>query len=138
MGCITPAPAGHTPGGVLMSRQICLPCADKVSQISCGMDLIKVLPSIHGPAYSTFGMARISQERFGVAPCQARLSRNTPAPAGAPTNVESRIHSGSSIGVGGLVTIAEVPGICRIGPFSQVRSVIKKLIVTCGEVRSMM
>ena len=28
-----------------------------------------------------------------------------------------------------------VPGIWRIGPFSQVRSVIRKLIVTCGGVR---
>ncbi len=39
-----------------------------------------------------------------MAPCQARLSRNTPAPALAPTRVERRIHSGSSGSSGGLGT----------------------------------
>ncbi len=48
-------------------------------------------PEIHGAPYSTLGSARISRLRFGVPPCQARLSRNTPAPAGAPTSVE-RAH----------------------------------------------
>ena len=47
---------------------------------------------------------------------QARWSRNTPAPAGAPTQVESFIQGGSSSPRGGGWTFVCVPGIWRIGP----------------------
>ena len=53
-------------------------------------------------------------------------------PAGAGHSVLSFIHSGSSarLGIGSREFC--VPGIWRVGPFSVVRSIIGKLIVTAG------
>ena len=68
---------------------------------SWAFDFVKSQDGRQGAAYSTFGKALISLDKLGVAPCQARLSRKTPAPAGAPTKVECFIHSGSSAGRGG-------------------------------------
>ena len=80
--------------------------------------------------------ARISLEILGVAPCQQRLSRKMAAPALAPTSVEYFIHGGSSAGLGvGCVEVCD-PAIWRIGPFSHVRSHIRKLMVTSGGVIS--
>ena len=135
-GCITPAPAGHTPGSALTRRLMCLPCGVSVSHTACGMVLRPPPSGSHGAPYSTLGRARISRLRFGVAPCQARLSRNTPAPAGAPTRVERRIHSGSCSGGTGRICQVCEPGICRMGPFSHVRSHMAKLMVTTGGVKS--
>mmetsp|Transcript_16701 Transcript_16701/g.47622 ORF Transcript_16701/g.47622 Transcript_16701/m.47622 type:complete len:233 (+) Transcript_16701:209-907(+) len=128
-GCMTPAPGGQTPGGECTKRQMCLPWGVRVSQISWGMVFGVPGPASHGAVHSMFGMQRISLERFGVAPCQARWSRKMPEPAGAPTSVESRIHSGSSAEDGGICTFACVPGIWRMGPFSQVESTMRKLMV---------
>mmetsp|Transcript_3823 Transcript_3823/g.11239 ORF Transcript_3823/g.11239 Transcript_3823/m.11239 type:complete len:216 (+) Transcript_3823:163-810(+) len=138
-GCMTPAPGGQTPGSLLAKRQMCFPWGVSVSQISCGMDLGIQGPAVQADAHSMLGMHRISLERFGVAPCHARWSRKTPEPAGAPTSVESRIHSGSSAEEGGSCVLVCVPGIWRMGPFSQVLSTIRKLIVPeagrCSEMR---
>ena len=76
-----------------------------------GMVFSKSWGGRQGAAYSTFGKALTSLERFGVAPCQALLSRNTPAPAGAPTRVDNLIHSGSSTRGGGDCSNVWVPGI---------------------------
>ena len=87
-----------------------------------------------------------------TAPCQHIPFRITAEPAGAPTSVDIFIHSlrhqpasesrtaavdepyqlasathGSSAGEGGSCTLRCVPRICRIGPFSQVRSSTMKL-----------
>ena len=86
-----------------------------------------------------------------TAPCQHIPFRITAEPAGAPTSVDIFIHSlrhqpasesrsavdepyqlasathGSSAGGGGSCTLRCVPRICRIGPFSQVRSSTMKL-----------
>jgi hypothetical protein len=133
---MAPAPAGQTPGAVLMRPDTRWAWGESDAQISCGIDGANTLSCSQGAPYSTLGMALISRPRFGVAPCHARTSRKTPAPAGAPTRVDSRIHSGSSAGEGGAPTRACVPGIWRIGPFSQVRSDVRKLIATMGGVRS--
>mmetsp|Transcript_41888 Transcript_41888/g.112963 ORF Transcript_41888/g.112963 Transcript_41888/m.112963 type:complete len:202 (+) Transcript_41888:239-844(+) len=126
---MTPAPAGQTPGLERTKRQMCLPCGVSVSQISCGMVLGRWGPASHGAIHSMLGMHRISLDRLGVAPCQALWSRKMPDPAGAPTRVDRRIHSGSSAVEGGSCTFACVPGIWRMGPFSQVESTMRKLIV---------
>mmetsp|Transcript_58849 Transcript_58849/g.182820 ORF Transcript_58849/g.182820 Transcript_58849/m.182820 type:complete len:233 (-) Transcript_58849:648-1346(-) len=128
-GCMTPAPGGQTPGGECTKRQMCLPCGVSISQISWGMVRGMPGPASHGAVHSMLGMHRISLERFGVAPCHARWSRKIPEPAGAPTSVERRIHSGSSAEEGGNCTLACVPGIWRMGPFSQVESTMRKLMV---------
>ena len=101
IGCMTPAPGGQTPGSALIHSHIFWACGVNVSHISWGMTTLKPSCVRHGAAYSTFGNALTSLERLGVAPCQARLSRKTPAPAGAPTSVECRIQSGSSSVTGG-------------------------------------
>ncbi len=53
---------------------------------------------------------------------QHLLSRSTPEPAGAPTSADSRIQAGSSAGLGTGCIDVWLPAICRIGPFSHVRS----------------
>ena len=96
-----PAPDGQTPGSALIQPHSFWARGVKVSHISCGIDLVKPLGERQGAAYSTFGKALISLDKLGVPSYQARLSRNTPAPASAPTKVECFIHSGSSVGFGG-------------------------------------
>ena len=125
---MTPAPAGQTPGSVLIRAEIRCACALSAAQISCGIEGSNRDASSQGAVYSTFGIARISRLTFGVAPCQARGSRKTPAPAGAPTRVERRIHSGSSAWVGGAAGQGLGAGDLADGPFSTVRSLIRKLI----------
>ena len=53
-------------------------------------------------------------------------------PAGAGHSVLSFIHSGSLARLGIGFREFCVPGICRVGPFSAVRSTIGKLMVTAG------
>ena len=91
-----------------------------------------------------------------TAPCQHIPFRITAEPAGAPTSVDIFIHSlrhqlasesrsafdesrqrsathGSSAGEGGSCTLRCVPRICRIGPFSHVRSSTMKLKPLCSQ-----
>lgn len=94
----------------------------------------RIIPSLRnqGAKYSTLGIARTSRDRFGVPPCHERMSRKNAVPAGAGHTVDNFIHSGSSIRFGIGARDRWVPGICRIGPFSNVRAIIGKFIVRTG------
>ena len=82
-----PAPGGQTPGSALIHSHnfwhVVHGFPDFMSMTTLNPSRVR-----QGAAYSTFGSALTSLERLGVAPCHARLSRKTPAPAGAPTRVE--------------------------------------------------
>ena len=80
-----------------------------------------------GAKNSAFGMALTSLDKFGVPPCHARTSRISTLPAGAGQTVESFIQAGSSSRLGIGAWLCCVPGICRTGPFSQLKSTVRKL-----------
>lgn len=77
-----------------------------------------------------FGIARTIRDRLGVPPCQHLASRIIAEPAGSGHTVLRRIHSGSFANDGMGDRDRWLPGICLMGPFSEVRSTSGKLMCT--------
>merc|ERR1719215_1503422 len=93
----------------------------------------------HEAANSQFGRNRGSAAMFGVPPCHVRLSRSIAHPAGRGQNVKKRQSSCSCSSPGGCQSSDGmpfggkcVPGMMRMGPFSQVNGETVKLAVTTG------
>ena len=114
-------------------REMRCPCGESDFHCSYGMERITASLRNHGAKYSMFGAARTSlrEVRCAAVPGCAGRGRSPNLPV-AGHSVLSFIHSGSSRRFGIGCREFCVPGICRVGPFSGVRSTIGKLMVTAG------
>jgi len=82
-GEYTPRPGISSPGPATTALEMCCPKGESCSHVSKGIVYLSNQPSdgmAVGGKYSMLGNARILSERFGVPPCQQRLSRKMAAP----------------------------------------------------------
>ena len=131
-----PAPDGQTPGSALIQSHSFWARGVKVSHISCSIDLVKPLGKRQGAAYSTFGKALISLDKFR---CTFIPSTVVPKYSGTcqRTDQGGMFHPIWFIGRfwWGLLSDMSAWSL-TYGPFYQVRSHIRKLIVPLGGVIS--